>query len=286
MQRALSTHLLVNHRLTTVWLERILDIGVGAVEIFCARQHFDFHDKAQINELTHWFRDADLELFSLHLPMYSDDVWGRSGPHAVLDITEPSKARRIEVVDEIKRALEVGETIPCRYAVQHVGVARQEWDERRFEGAFSAIEEISLFAKQRGMKVLLENIPNAYSSAERLLQFLELTHLDFDFCFDTGHAHMMEGLETAFERMKPRIRSTHVHDNDGKNDLHLFPLVPAGGTVDWNRAMDLLRGCPGQYPLLLELKEQPEIESPLRAVAEAFERLERAGRAAETAGEN
>ena len=58
MTRALSTHLFANHRLTTVWLERIWNAGIPLVEIFCARQHLDYRDKAQISELGHWFRDA------------------------------------------------------------------------------------------------------------------------------------------------------------------------------------------------------------------------------------
>ena len=274
MEHALSTQLLVNHRLTTSWLEKILDIDVQSVEIFCARQHFDYRDKAQINELTHWFRDSEMDLFSLHLPMYNDDVWGRSGPHAVLNITEPVKARRIEIVDEIKRALEIAETVPCRYAIQHLGSAGEEWTQEHLDAAFSSIEEISLFAKQRGVRVLLENIPNAFSSSERLLSFLEFTHLDLDFCLDTGHAHIMEGIETAFSRMKPRVRSTHVHDNDGAADSHKFPLVSEGGTIDWNRTMNLLRTLPAEVPLLLELKDQPGLEAALPAVKQAFERLE------------
>ena len=55
MEHVLSTHIFVNHRLTTFWLEKIWQAGVPAVEIFCARQHLDFRDKAQINELGHWF---------------------------------------------------------------------------------------------------------------------------------------------------------------------------------------------------------------------------------------
>ena len=74
MQRALSTHLLVNHRLTTVWLDRIWDAGIPLVEIFCARQHLDYHNRAQIAELGYWFRDSELKLHSLHSPMYNDDV--------------------------------------------------------------------------------------------------------------------------------------------------------------------------------------------------------------------
>ncbi len=47
MDHVLSTHLLVNHRLNTVWLDKIWQAGVPAVEIFCARQHLDYRDKAQ-----------------------------------------------------------------------------------------------------------------------------------------------------------------------------------------------------------------------------------------------
>ena len=88
---------------------------------------------------------------------------------------------------------------------------------------------------------MLENTPNALSSAERLLMFLEATHLDLNFCFDTGHANMKEGVETAYRLLKSRIRSTHVHDNNGIEDSHLFPLVAEGGTIHWPRTMDSLR---------------------------------------------
>jgi sugar phosphate isomerase/epimerase len=206
--------------------------------------------------------------------MYNDEIWGRSGPHSVITITEPVKGRRIEMVDEIKRALEIAETVPFRYLIQHMGVGGEEFDLRKFDAAFSALEEISIFARQRGVEVLLENIPNELSSAERLLQFLELTHLNLNFVFDTGHAHMNEGVETAFRLMKPRIRSTHVHDNDGQNDIHLFPLMNQGGTIDWKNTMDNLRSAESQYPLLLELRERPDITTPLDAVAEVFEKLE------------
>ena len=66
MQRALSTHLFANHRLTTVWLDRIWQADIPLVEIFCARQHLDYRDKAQISDLGHWFRDAQLKVHSLH----------------------------------------------------------------------------------------------------------------------------------------------------------------------------------------------------------------------------
>ncbi|HTS78591.1 MAG TPA: sugar phosphate isomerase/epimerase family protein [Bryobacteraceae bacterium] len=273
MQRALSTHLFVNHRLTTVWLDRIWGAGIPLVEIFCGRQHFDYHDRAQIAELGHWFRDSELKLHSVHSPLYTDDVWGRSGPDAVINITEQVKIKRLHMVDEIKRALELAEVVPFRYLIQHLGVTGEEFDPRKLDAAFSSLEEIHIFARQRGVEVLLENTPNALASAERLLMFLETTHMDLNLCLDTGHANMNEGVDAAFQMMRERLRSAHVHDNNGVDDSHLFPLASAGGTIDWRRTMDALRSVP-DCPLLLELKEVPDLAHPLDRTVESFELLE------------
>jgi sugar phosphate isomerase/epimerase len=74
--------------------------------------------------------------------------------------------------------------------------------------------------------------------------------------------------------LKSRIRSTHIHDNNGKEDSHLFPLLAEGGTIDWRRAMDILRLNEDKYPLMLELKEVPDMEHPFDQVKQVFERLE------------
>jgi sugar phosphate isomerase/epimerase len=274
MNRVLSTHVCVNHRLTVAWLNKALQAGVPAVEIFCARQHLDYRNKSPITELGHWFRDADLKLHSIHAPMFTDEIWGRSGPHSIIDITETTKSKRMASVDEIKRALDIAETIPFRYMVQHLGTGEEEFDERKIDAAFSALEELMLFARHRGVEVLLENIPNELSTAERLMYFIRTTHLDLNFVFDVGHANIGGGVEAEFEIMKERIRSTHVHDNNGEEDKHLFPLVADGGTVDWKKTMRLLRSRPNQYPLLLELREVDAMENPLEKVNEVFDRLE------------
>ncbi len=276
MKHALSTHLLVNHRLTTSWLDRIQRAGIEIVEIFCARQHFDYTNAAQISELKHWFRDSGMTVHSVHAPIYTDEVWGRSGPNAVINITETSKAKRIQMVDEIKRAIEFADSVPFRYLVQHLGVSHEEYSEAKIEAAFSSLDELIVFGKQRGVEIILENIPNALSSAERLLHFLDMTHLQLGFCFDTGHANMGEGVESAFDLMKDRIRSTHVHDNNGQDDKHLWPFIGDGGTVDWRKTMSLLRSCGDQFPLLLELKEAPDRKRPIDDVSEIFNRLENA----------
>jgi sugar phosphate isomerase/epimerase len=271
MNHALSTHLWVNHRLTTALLSRIEQAGIPEVEIFCARQHLDHRDQAQVAELCHFFQDSDLKLRSLHAPIYTDEIWGRSGPHSVITITEPIKSKRLPMVEEIKRAIEIAETVPFRYLIQHIGVSGEEFDMYKVDAAFNALDELRVFAKPLGVEILLENIPNELSSAARLNEFNALTHINMNYVFDTGHAHIHGDLEAQFELMKARIRSTHVHDNDGTKDAHLFPF--AGG-IDWAKLMQLLRGGGDRYPLLLELKEWPEVANPLYTVREIFDKLE------------
>jgi sugar phosphate isomerase/epimerase len=277
MEKVLSTHVFVNHRLTTAWLNRVAGARIPSVEIFCAPQHLDYRDKSQIGELGHWFRDSELKLHSLHSPMYTDELWGRSGPHTHINITDRNKANRIQWVGEIKRAIEIAEIIPFRYLVQHLGVTGQEYSDYAIEAAFGSLEELMVFAGQRGVEILLENIPNELATAEGLQLFNSITHLKLNYVFDTGHAHIGAGIGHEFEIMKPRIRSLHVHDNNGKEDQHLFPnfsKTPEGGSIDWPATMELLRSCPGQYPLLLELREVASMQYPLDEISRVFDQLE------------
>lgn len=272
MQTMISSHLSVGHRLTTSWLGKAERAGFSAVEIFCARQHFDYRDKVMVSDLSHWFRDSELKLHSLHSPMYTDEVWGRSGPQCHVNIAERQKAERIQWVDEIKRVIELAETIPFRYLIQHLGLSHQEFSEYAFDAAFNSLEELLLFARQRGVEILLENTPNELSSAERLELFNSMTHLGVNYCFDTGHANLAGGVAHEFGVMAPRIRSTHIHDNDGQEDSHLFPLLDPG-SISWSETMELLRSRPGQYPLMLELRDAGIYANPLDEAKRAAEQL-------------
>lgn len=274
MEHSLSTHLLVQHRLTTVWLERIQNLGIPQVEIFCAKQHLDYQNRAQVDEFGSWFADSPMKLLALHGPMHNDDRGGRTGPSSWVSITERVKAKRIAMVDEIKRALEVAERVPCRYFVQHLGNPLEEFSEHALDAAFTALDELNLFARSRGVEILLENIPNELSTGEKLNYFLGITHLKNGFCFDVGHAHLTGNAAGEFDLMRERIRHTHVHGNNGTLDNHRYPLVNSDDTVDWRAIMQRFRACANQFALNLEIKEQADLGPPLERVREVFNRLE------------
>lgn len=272
MPRALSTHLFVQRRLTVEILGQIEGAGLPAIEIFCARQHFDYTNAAQVRELAAWFADHALELRSLHSPIYRDTVWGRSGSRAVVNIAELEPARRQEAVDDVLRALEVAERMPFRLLVQHVGDKQEAFAPKKFDAARASLEHIMKFAQARGVEVLLENIPNELSSPPRLRELIENYGLPgLGVCFDTGHAHLGGGVEAAFEPLRHLVRSTHVHDNHGQEDDHLFPLQ---GSIEWDGAMRALGTATQEFPLQLEVRDTGAFADPLEKALESFRRLE------------
>ena len=55
----------------------------------------------------------------------------------------------------------------------------------------------------------------------------------FAFCLDTGHALMTgRDIYTTIMKLGPRIEALHIHDNDGRKDLHMAPYM---GILEWNR---------------------------------------------------
>ena len=276
MVRTLSTYLFVKRKLTPALLTDIARYGISAVEIFCARAHFNYHSSDVVREIAGALRDHNLTLHALHAPAERDFNLTHESS-APLSISDPERVRRLEAVDEIKRALDVAEYIPYRYLVQHMGSSRDVADERRFDAAFSSLEHLHIFAKERGVTVALENTPGEVATPARLRQFVTDTRLtDLRFCFDIGHAHIGDGVLASIEPMREFMATSHIHDNHGTKDEHLLPY---DGTIEWKSALPAL---PPQLPLVFELKELPAYAEPapssvaLSAARAAFDRLERA----------
>ena len=230
MQRVLSTHLFLNQRLHPGLLELAARSGAEAVEIFAARQHFDYTSREHVRELCDWFRSNSMQAFSLHAPMWPDYEMGRAGAPAV-NVIHPEKSRRIDAMDEIKRALETAEHVPFRNMVVHLGERYDTWSQRTLEFAETALEHLGAFARPLGVRVLVENLLSEPTTPEHLITILDLGHLDsIGVCLDLGHANITVGVAEAFAVLGDRIASMHVHDNHGTKDEHLWP---GEGSIDW-----------------------------------------------------
>ena len=277
MQRVLSTYLFINHKLTAALIGEAAGASANAIELFCSRGHFDYRSGDDARELASWLSGNNMTLHSIHSPTTRDFQLSRESG-IPLSISDPERMRRQEAVDEIKRALDMVEYVPFRYCVQHVARSRDIPDGRRWDAAFSSLEHLSLFAKQRGVTLAIENTPGEMATPVNLKNFLEETRLtNVKLCFDAGHAHVEGGVLPALESVRDLVATTHIHDNHGERDEHLLPYE---GTIDWSAT---LVAMPTEVPIVLELKEPPvaagsgEIQAfaeTLKGVRNVFEKFE------------
>ena len=282
MQRILSTYLFVSKKLTPEFLALTHGAGFTAIELFAGRGHFDYTLTQEVRGMAHILADNRLQLASLHAPTSRDFGPNREGG-TPLSITEVERVRRVEAMDELKRAIDIAEDLPFSRMILHMGGPRETADPRKRDAAFSSLEHLVLHAKHVGVTICVENTTSEMGDPSYLRAFVEETRLTgLRFNFDIGHAHLADGPEdervaTSFEAMREHIVSAHIHDNLGDKDAH---LPPHDGSIDWPAALKLFRSLPGgEIPLTLELKEKtghnaPSLPDQITAAAKSLDRLE------------
>ncbi len=284
MQKVLSTYLFVSHKLTPELLAQISENGFSALEVFCSRAHFDYGSKQEIQALASALEANRMTLSSLHAPT-SRDLSATRESGTPLSICEVERVRRIEAMDELKRAIDVSEELPFSRMVLHMGGTRETADPRKRDAAFSSLEHLVLHAHHAGVTLAMENTNSEMGDPAYLRSFVDETRLTgLRFNFDIGHAHLADGpaeerLEKSFAPLRELAASVHLHDNHAEKDEH---LPPYDGTIDWNAAIALLKTAPREdLPVVLELKEKFGADAPspaeqLAAARAAFDKFENA----------
>jgi sugar phosphate isomerase/epimerase len=296
MQPAISTHVFLQQRLHPGLLDALhksgAPNGVKTIEIFAARHHFDYTDRAAVRDIATWFRSTGVAA-TLHQPIYFTDrgsgQWSRHvAPN--INLIDPEKSHRITAMDEVKRALECAEQIPVSACVLHLGQKDDPWNTRALENSLTAIEHLKAFAHPLGVRILIENLQNEITSPEHILEILRAGHFDrVGVCLDIGHAHLAQptsdsqpniGIDEAFELLKPRIAQLHLHDNHGTKDDHLWPGSASPGSlgIDWTNVAKQIATLPADVPGVLEiahdLEETPD--SVTTKASQAFDLIKRA----------
>lgn len=282
MQRILSTYQFISRKLTPELLGQISAAGFHGLEIFASRAHFDYASKTEARAMAAALSANGLFLSSLHAPTSRDLSATREGGTPV-SICEVERVRRIEAMDELKRAIDVSEDLPFPRMVLHMGGPRETADPRKRDAAFSSLEHLILHAHHAGVVLSLENTTSEMGDPQYLRNFVDETRLTgLRFNLDIGHAHLADGPEgeriaKSFAPMRDLIAGVHLHDNHGEKDEH---LAPYDGTIDWPAAVALLKTVPGnEVPLTLEIKEKTAPDAPpaveqLEAARAAMERFE------------
>jgi sugar phosphate isomerase/epimerase len=284
MRKILSTYLFVSRKLTHDLLAQINEHGFSALEVFCSRAHFDYGSKQEIQALKSALEANRMTLSSLHAPT-SKDLSATRESGTPLSICEVERVRRVEAMDELKRAIDVSEDLPFSRMVLHMGGSRETADPRKRDAAFSSLEHLVLHAHHASVTLALENTTSEMGDPGYLRAFVDETRLTgLRFNFDIGHANLADGpaeerLEKSLAPLRDLVASVHLHDNHGEKDEH---LPPYDGSIDWGAAIPLLKSAPADnLPVVLELKEKfgpdaPSAAEHLAAARASFEKFDNA----------
>jgi sugar phosphate isomerase/epimerase len=279
MKRSISTHVFLQQRLHAGLLDAMVAGGAQSIELFAARHHFDYADRSEVKELAKWFRSNDCRA-TMHQPIFdgrgSAGAWSRHVP-ATVNLIDVEKSRRIDAMDEVKRALEAAEQIDIDSVVLHLGSKDDTWSERTLDLSMTAVEHVKAFAHPLGVKTLIETLHNDVTSPEHLLEMLRIAHLDtVGVCIDVGHMHLpdMPGVAQAFKILGDRVKEVHLHDNDGEHDQHLWP---GQGTIMWDEVRAGIAALKQPPVGTLEIHYEPEIDVKAMSekAAKAFAILEK-----------
>lgn len=102
------------------------------------------------------------------------------------------------------------------------------------EVGLSRLRNMVKLAEKLGVKIAIENL---YKRDELEYIFNNIQSKNLGMCYDSGHENFLTQNENYLEKFGNKLFALHLHDNDGKEDLHKMIFT---GTVDWQKvAKDL-----------------------------------------------
>jgi sugar phosphate isomerase/epimerase len=200
------------------YLQRIADAGFTHIH-WCHHWNTDFlYSRPEIEQIALWLRDFGLCMTDLHASAGREKAWG-----AVREY------ERLAGVELVKNRLEMAARLAGDVVIMHLpgGPADGWWPQIR-----RSLDELQPYAEVHGVRIALENggSDESFDDIERVLEEYAPDYLGL--CYDSGHANRFEGGLRRFEKLKDRLISVHLHDNDGTGDQHNLVF---SGTIDWPR---------------------------------------------------
>jgi len=159
-----------------------------------------------------------------------------------LPIASPFDRVRQAALDELLHCFDLFALLGVRQANIHpdqrVSLYDRDWVVGRNADSLRYLVER---AAERGLQLMLENIPGAFNQPETLRQLFDAVP-SLAWHLDVAHANLgvrPNATERLLEAFRDRLVHVHLSDNKGGDaDLHL-PL--GAGTIDWDWVVDVLK---------------------------------------------
>lgn len=204
--------------------------------------------------------DAGLAVHSAH------GCWGGQSIAAPrVDLAALDPATRAASIDDLRRCLDWLSDAGGAFLVVHPGGLSDPEDfAPRREALAASLLALADHARSTGVVVCVENMPPGVHPGSRMADIAalvaEIGRPELALALDTGHAQITHSPAAESLAAHRLLRTTHVHDNDGRQDTHLPPGL---GIVDWESWRITLNTLEYSGPILLEciriLRRQPEL---------------------------
>jgi sugar phosphate isomerase/epimerase len=203
--------------------------------------------------LRHQVEDCGLRVHSAH------GSWGgQSIAAARVDLGSLNHETWLASVDDIRRCLDWTRLAGGRHLVVHPG-GLSDPDEkfRRWDALARSLEALAGYAAESNIVLCVENMPPGVFPGSEMADVAtivaEVDHPGVGLAIDTGHAHLVRSAPAETLAAGPMLRTTHVHDNHGRQDIH---LPPGHGTIDWTAWVEALDEIGYAGPVMLECIRQ------------------------------
>lgn len=240
-------------------VQLLSDEGVTAVEMGLSIHpgYFNPRDGFEVQTLLAELSTYGLRIHSIHAPF---------GPS--YDISSPEDSIHERGVEAIIDSIELASLLDTQYVIVHASDKITNGNGRRMERARGVLREMSAVARESGLILTLENLPPGYlgHTPEEIVELLDGTDREaIAVCFDSGHANLSGHFIEFAKALLPYAVTTHLHDNDGVTDQHLFPGT---GSIDWTAFGSIYKRVGNGASIMLECKLPDTM-----MWSEAFQRL-------------
>lgn len=274
MQFALTTQAFRDQRLSASLLQDVADSGFDQIELFAARDHFDYEAPQSGATLARWLEETRVRLAAVHAPTLErrQGRWMR-----LPSLADGAPSSRLVALTGIDRMVALRADVPFDTLVVHVGVpgtSRSALPGDSRDAVRRSLEYVAESAARARLRVALEVQASTVATIEALVGLVEdeLDAPHVGICFDFGHAHLAGDVVDSLEIASGLVMSTHLHDNRGRVDDHLWPFE---GTIDWGAALMTLQklGYEGPYVLAPAASPNRPVGDLLARATDARQRL-------------
>jgi len=197
------------------YLEKISEAGFSHIH-WCHEWSTDhIYSDDEIEKIKKKLSDLDLKVLDIHASYGVETSWG------ALD-----EDQRRAGVDLVKNRIDMADKLYSGVIIMHTP--------EYIDSIRKSLDELRPYAKSRNIKIAIENIKN-FPVVDKY--FSDYSSDFLGLCYDSGHGNLEKNSYEWLDKFKDRLISIHIHDNDGKRDLHQIPFA---GTVEWERLAKIL----------------------------------------------